>query len=142
MRTIVIAAAMLALTACGGAEETAEAPVTDMTEADSPLAGEAPGFEAVAPGDYEVALEGEDGINQLTIHPGMTWSMVFADGEAAGGTIYMQGGQTCFVTEGEEGSACFTNGQTAPDGTMTNISSDGTVMTVRPVDGFAGDPEE
>lgn len=140
--TIILAASVFALAACGGEGETgATTAAPAATEDETMLAGEAPGFEAVAPGTYEVSVEGEDGVDLLTIHPGLTWSMVFADGEAAGGTIYQQAGETCFITEGEEEPACFTTTETAPDGSMTNASSDGTMMTVRPVEIADGDAE-
>lgn len=134
MKQAILITAFVVLAACNGAEDGASQ-VDDVAHADGagegeiPLAGEEPGFEAVAPGNYEVVMEGGE-VHQLTIHPGMTWSMVFADGDAAGETIYMQDGETCFVTEGEEGADCFTPGEIGEDGSMVNISTDGTVMTV------------
>jgi len=133
MRKVLGAISILALAACSAQND--EAGSEDAVEPGVELDGETPGFEAVAPGNYEVMQE-DGSTDQLTIHPGMTWSMVFANGDAAGGTIYLQAGETCFVTEGVEGSDCFTTGEVSEDGTMTNTSSEGTPFTVRPVEDF------
>ena len=132
-KSIAAAAAMLALAACGQdaapqAEATATAAADD---AATQLSGEEPGFEAVAPGNYQVEQANGD-IDQMTIHPGMTWSRVAADGSATGGTIFMQDGKTCFVTEGVDGHTCFTDGPVQEDGSMQATGEDGTVATVRP----------
>ena len=75
-------------------------------------------------------------VDELTVLPGMTWAMVFADGEPAGGTIFAQGGKNCFVTEGVEGHQCFDGSEPAADGSMKVTAEDGEVMTVRPVKSF------
>jgi len=51
--------------------------------------------------------------------------------EAAGGTIFAQGGKNCFVTEEVEGHQCFEVSEPAEDGSMTVTAEDGEVMTVR-----------
>ncbi|TIX49980.1 hypothetical protein [Alteraurantiacibacter aquimixticola] len=132
MKKIIAFAAVLALGAC--AQENGTDAGQEMAAAgdEDVLEGSAPGFEAVAPGEYEV-VHADESVDSLTIHPGMTWSMVFANGDAAGGTIFMQGGETCFVTEGVEGHECFVGGEVAEDGSMDSTASDGEVMTVRPV---------
>lgn len=139
MRRIVLTA-VFALAACNGAEsgeddasETAQA--SESVGADGVDPNTDAGFEAVAPGDYEVA-RADGSIDQLTVLPGMTWAMVFSDGEAAGGTIFAQGGKNCFVTEGVEEHQCFEGSDTAADGSMRVTAEDGEVMTVRPVDSF------
>lgn len=134
MKKSILAAALLTLAACNGAE-------TDDTDAPDEVAvaevdpnAEA-GFEAVAPGNYEI-VHADGSIDQLTVLPGMTWAMVFSDGEAAGGTIFAQGGKNCFVTEGAEGHQCFEGTAPADDGSMKVTAEDGEVMTVRPVESF------
>ena len=135
IRKTILLAAVCALAACGGPEDDADADAaaTNATAAVDGIDPEAEaGFEAVAPGQYEVA-RADGSIDQLTILPGMTWAMVFSDGEAAGGTIFAQGGKNCFVTEGVEGHQCFQGTEPAADGSMEVTAEDGEVMTVRPV---------
>src|SRR5690606_28274569 len=130
--------AVCALAACGASEDGADA-VSDAagTDATAVVDGVDPnadaGFEAVAPGAYEV-VHADGSIDRLRILPGMTWAMVFADGTPAGGTIFAQGGENCFVTEGVEGHQCFKGTEPAEDGSMEVTAEDGEVMTVRPVD--------
>ncbi|MEO5707003.1 MAG: hypothetical protein ABIT10_06195 [Alteraurantiacibacter sp.] len=135
MKKVILATALLALAACNQAEAPAN-PTADDTASDSPLTGEAPGFEAVAPGDYTVEHANGD-IDAITIHPGMTYSRVAADGSATGGTIFMQDGKTCFVVEGVDGQNCFIDGPPQADGSMETTSDDGGVATVRRVGGDA-----
>ncbi len=135
MKKTILATALLALAACNQSEAPAEAPESQAS-ADLPLSGDAPGFEAVAPGDYIVErATGEK--DTITIHPGMTYSRVAADGSATGGTIFMQDGKTCFVVEGVEGQNCFTDGPVQPDGSMQTTSDSGSVAIVRRA---GGDP--
>lgn len=138
MRKFTALVAVCALAACGSPDNAAQD--TDMADAASVSAdGIDPaadaGFEAVAPGNYEV-VRADGAIDQLTILPGMTWATVFSDGTAAGGTIFAQDGKNCFVTEGVEGHLCFEETEVAEDGSMTITGDDGTVTTVRPVDTF------
>lgn len=137
MRIAIMAVALGALAACGG---EAEAPAVEETTAatDTGLAGEVPGFEAVAPGSYEV-VHSDGTIDNLTIHPGMTWSSVYASGEAAGGTIFAQDGKNCFVTEGTEGQQCFEGTDPAADGSIEVTGDDGQTATVRPVAGASAE---
>ena len=134
MKKLILAAAIFALAACNDSEAPAEETVAeDVTgEASSVLEGDAPGFEAVAPGDYTVTRANGE-VDNITIHPGMTFSRVAADGTATGGSIFMQDGKTCFVVEGVEGHNCFLDGPTQPDGSMQTTSDAGDIATVRPV---------
>lgn len=144
MRTTIAIAAVMALTACGGAEDAGDADTAamDETTADaSMLEGEEPGFEAVAPGTYEVTRTGGE-VDYIEIHPGMTFSRVAADGTATGGSIFMKGGETCFLVEGEEEEDCFTDGPAQSDGSMETTSDSGDVSSVRPVEGGLGDHAE
>lgn len=129
MKKAILATALLALAACNQSEVPADAQA-DATTDSLPLTGDAPGFEAVAPGDYTVERDNGD-IDNITIHPGMTYSRVAADGTATGGTIFMQDGKACFVVEGEEGQNCFTDGPMQPDGSMQTTSETGSKATVR-----------
>ena len=130
--TVFAAVAALALTACSQEETPAEAPAASASAAGSEvLSGEAPGFEAVAPGTYSVEHANGD-VDSITIHPGMTFSRIAADGTPTGGTIFMQDGKTCFVVEGVEGHNCFTDGKVQEDGSMQTTSDAGNVATVRP----------
>jgi hypothetical protein len=140
MRTAALFAAVFALSACNGESVPEPVDTVDATSGDSVVvdgvdpAADA-GFEAVAPGNYEV-VRADGTMDQLTILPGMTWATVFSDGNAAGGTIFAQDGKNCFVTEGVEGHQCFAGSEIAPDGSMEVTAEDGEVMTVRPVDSF------
>ena len=140
MKRLVLTALLAgSLAACNGTETgEADAP-DDVVVAEIDPNADA-GFEAVAPGNYEV-LHADGSIDQLTVLPGMTWAMVFSDGEAAGGTIFAQGGKNCFVTEGVEGHQCFQGSEPEEDGSMKVTAEDGEVMTVRPVESFE-DSEE
>lgn len=136
IRKMVGLAAVCALAACGSPEsggDESDAAASGETVADGVDPSAEAGFEAVAPGPYEV-VHADGSIDQLRILPGMTWAMVFADGTAAGGTIFAQGGENCFVTEGVEGHQCFKGTEPAPDGSMEVTAEDGEVMTVRPVE--------
>ena len=112
------------------ATQTGESGIVDAVDPDADA-----GFEAVAPGNYEV-VRADGSIEQLTILPGMTWAMVFSSGNAAGGTIFAQDGENCFVTEGVEGQQCFMGSDPEADGSMEVTAEDGEVMMVRPVDSF------
>jgi hypothetical protein len=141
MRKSILFAAVLALAACNGADNDADdadaaatGEVADNGSASDVLEGEAPGFEAVAPGTYQVTRAGGE-VDYIEIHPGMTFSRVAADGTATGGSIFMKDGKTCFLVEGQEEEACFTDGPKQPDGTMKTTAANGDVATVRPVEG-------
>lgn len=140
MRKAVLFTALFALGACDGSESDGTGTATGSDEAEVAEVAEVDpnadaGFEAIAPGNYEV-VRTDGSIDQLTILPGMTWAAVFSDGQAAGGTIFAQDGQNCFVAEGVDGHQCFEGGQPAEDGSMQVTAEDGEVMTVRPVESF------
>ncbi len=140
---ILAASAAFALAGCNGAEAPAEGDAPDAAseetaDASDVLEGDAPGFEAVATGTYEVT-RADGSVDYIEIFDGMTYSRIAADGTATGGTIFMQAGQTCFVVEGEEGQNCFTDGAKAEDGSMQTTSEAGDVATVRPVEGELAD---
>ena len=145
MRTTIAFAAMLALAACNNAGSDADAPAAPATAATTAevdnsdvLEGDKPGFEAVAPGTYQVTRAGGE-VDFIEIHPGMTFSRVAADGTATGGSIFMKGGKTCFLIEGEAQENCFTDGPRQSDGTMQTTSASGNVSQVRPVEGRLAD---
>jgi hypothetical protein len=123
-------AAALSLAACNGSDtsETDASPSAEPTLVNPSEAG----FEAVAPGEYEI-VRADGKIDRLTVHPGLTWSMVSASGEASGGTIFAQDGKNCFVTEGVEGHRCFLGTPPAADGSIEVTGDDGEKATVRPV---------
>ncbi len=138
MKKLIAAGLALALVACNGAEtEAEETAASDTATADdggSMLEGDAPGFEAVAPGTYQVTRSGGE-VDYVEIHPGMTYSRVDADGNATGGSIFMKDGKTCFLVEGSDAENCFTDGERQPDGSMETTNADGGVSTVRPIEG-------
>ena len=144
MRKTIAFAAMLALAACNNADTDADADVVDATAtgetADNSglLTGEEPGFEAVAPGTYQVTRSGGE-VDFIEVHPGLTFSRIAADGTATGGSIFMKDGKTCFLVEGAEQENCFTDGPRQADGTMQVTSAEGNVSTVRPVEGSLAD---
>lgn len=133
MKTPILFVALFALAACNGAKTEQEpGETTKVTEIDPNAHA---GFEAVAPGKYEV-VHADGKIDQLEVLPGMTWAMVYADDSAAGGTIFAQGGKNCFVTEGVPGHQCFAGSPPAADGSIQVTGDDGEVATVRPVKSF------
>jgi hypothetical protein len=140
VRKTIAFAAMVALAACNNADTDNDADDVDatstgqVTDNSGVLEGEEPGFEAVAPGTYQVTRAGGE-VDYIEIHPGLTFSRVAADGTATGGSIFMKGGKTCFLVEGEEQENCFTDGTLQADGTMQATSAEGSVSTVRPVEG-------
>jgi hypothetical protein len=146
MRKTIAFAAMLALAACNNAESDSGADAGDanapaageVADNSSVLTGDAPGFEAVAPGTYQVTRAGGE-VDYIEIHPGMTFSRVAADGAATGGSIFMKGGKTCFLVEGQQEENCFTDSPRQPDGSIRTTSAAGAVSTVRPVEGGLAD---
>lgn len=129
MRKIIVLAATIALASCGGSDTADDPPAPGQTETTATAGA---GFEAVAPGSYEI-VHADGTIDQLTVHPGLTWSMIYADGRAAGGTIFAQDGKNCFVTEGVDGHECFLGTPPAADGSIQVTGDDGAVATVRPI---------
>ena len=144
MRKTIVVAAMLALAACNNAERDSDAAgapspaAEEVADNSGVLEGEAPGFEAVAPGTYQVTRSGGE-VDYIEIHPGLTFSRVAADGTATGGSIFMKGGKTCFLVEGAEEEDCFTDGPRQPDGSMQTTAANGNVATVRLVEGSLED---
>ena len=144
MKKIISVSLALALAACSGAaDDDADADAgtelaeDDMSAGEGVLEGEEPGFEAVAPGTYEVTRSGGE-VDMIEIHEGMTFSRIAADGTATGGSIFMKDGKTCFLAEGQETENCFTD-EPQPDGSMQTTAADGSVATVRPVEGSLED---
>jgi hypothetical protein len=137
--------AMLALAACNNADSDIDnvdaAANGEVADNSGVLEGEEPGFEAVAPGTYQVTRAGGE-VDYIEIHPGLTFSRVAADGTATGGSIFMKDGKTCFLVEGEEQENCFTDSPPQPDGTVKTTSANGNVSIVRPVDGSLEDHVE
>ena len=143
MKKIIAFAAVAALAACNGTEteeiaETETEVAGATADASTVLEGEEPGFEAVAPGTYQVTRAGGE-VDYIEIHPGMTFSRIAADGTATGGSIFMKDGKTCFLVEGAEQEDCFEDGPRQPDGTMQTTSANGDVSTVRAVEGSLED---
>lgn len=140
MKKIVCVAAILALAACNGADAPADddTATADEGSASDILEGDAPGFEAVAPGTYEVTRP-EGQVDYIEIHDGLTFSRVDSDGNATGGVIFMRDGETCFLVEGDEEENCFTDGPMQEDGSMETTADDGGVSTVRAVEGTLAD---
>jgi len=138
MKKSIALLAAFALAACNQADgDDADAAATgEVASADASdvLEGEAPGFEAVAPGTYQVTRTGGE-VDYIEIHPGMTFSRVAADGAATGGSIFMKDGKTCFLVEGQQEENCFTDGPRQSDGSMETTSANGDVSQVRPVAG-------
>ena len=133
---------MLALAACNNSDPAADdadaAATGEVADSSGVLEGEAPGFEAVAPGTYQVTRSGGE-VDYIEIHPGLTFSRIAADGAATGGSIFMKGGKTCFLVEGAEEEDCFTDGPRQPDGSMQTTAANGNVATVRLVEGSLED---
>lgn len=147
MRNTIALAAIFALAACQNDNSNTDKPnapaghaegVGEVADNSDVLEGEQPGFEAVAPGTYQVTRTGGQ-VDYIEIHPGLTFSRVAADGTATGGSIFMKDGKTCFLVEGEKQENCFSDGATQPDGTMQTTAANGNVSTVRRVNGSLED---
>jgi len=132
IRKSMVFVALAVLAGCNDSapDEAAAPEAADATEQAAVDPSEA-GFEAVAPGNYDI-VHADGAIDKLTVHPGLTWSMVAANGDATGGTIFAQGGKNCFVTEGVDGHRCFSGTPPADDGSIEVTGDDGEVATVRP----------
>lgn len=144
MKKLVALCAAIGLAACNSGTEADSADESDVAateDASDILEGDAPGFEAVAPGTYQVTRSGGE-VDFIEIHPGMTFSRVAEGGAATGGVIFMKDGMTCFLVEGDEEEACFTDGPTQEDGSMQTTSEAGDVSTVMPVEGHLADHVE
>jgi hypothetical protein len=132
MRKIAIVVGLAALAACNQSASDTTAPTGEASvAAEATVNPDEAGFEAVAPGAYDI-VHSDGTIDKLTVHPGLTWSMVAANGDATGGTIFAQGGKNCFVTEGVEGHRCFAGTAPADDGSIEVTGDDGEKATVRP----------
>ena len=132
MKTIAIVVSMAALAACNqSTPDDADSTEPASVVAEATVNPDEAGFEAVAPGEYDV-VHPDGSIDNLTVHQDLTWSMVAANGDATGGTIFAQGGKNCFVTEGVEGHRCFSGTPPAEDGSIVVTGDDGETATVRP----------
>lgn len=144
MKKVIALAAVFALAACNNADSNADNATATVVALEEPgdnsdlLGGEEPGFEAVAPGTYEVTRFGGE-VDYIEIHPGLTFSRIAADGTATGGSIFMKDGNTCFLVEGEATENCFTDGPHRPDGSMETTSAQGNVSNIRKVEGTLAD---
>lgn len=132
MKRTIIVIGLAALAACNQPAPEPADPTGEATIAAEATVNPAEaGFEAVAPGAYDI-VHADGSIDSLTVHPDLTWSMVAANGDATGGTIFAQAGKNCFVTEGVDGHRCFTGTPPADDGSIVVTGDDGEVATVRP----------
>jgi hypothetical protein len=132
MKKTIIVIGLAALAACNQSTPEPAEPSGEATVAtEAAVNPDEAGFEAVAPGAYDV-VHADGSIDKLTVHPGLTWSMVAANGDATGGTIFAQAGKNCFVTEGVDGHRCFSGTPPADDGSIVVTGDDGEVATVRP----------
>ena len=132
MKRTILVVSLAALAACNQSGTDAPAPGDDASaSAEATVNPAEAGFEAVAPGAYDI-VHADGSVDNLTVHPDLTWSMVAANGDATGGTIFAQGGKNCFVTEGVEGHRCFSGTPPAEDGSIQVTGDDGEVATVRP----------
>ena len=118
-----IAAASIALAACGAKD----------TPADPPESGEAT-LASTAMGDlagtYEVKLA--DGSTMLqTINADGTYVEATEDGTRIGGGTWRTGeeGRMCFDPEGDDAEECFAGGAPEADGAFELRSEDGTVKS-------------
>jgi hypothetical protein len=139
MKKLLFITAALTLAACNNGEQAEQADQAQPAETaavDAVDPNADAGFEAVAPGHYEI-VRADGTVDQLMIQPGMTWSMVSHDGAASGGTIFAQGGKNCFVTEGVEGHQCFAGSPPEEDGSMEVTGDEGETATIRPVESFS-----
>lgn len=128
MKTIVLFAAVLALSACSQkAEEstdTATAPAEEAMVA-------APADSTSAPGSYDVKMA--DGTMASTlINADGTYVDTDATGKEIKGAFAAKDGKDCFDPEGDEPEICWSVSAPGADGSFTATAPDGMVVTVTP----------
>lgn len=130
MRSLVLIAATVALSACSqGAEETpAPAETTDAAAAPAETAGMSALAAPDAAGTYMVTWA--DGTTTETIINADGTYIDMMDGEeTARGTWEVKDGRSCLTPDGGA-ELCWTDSEPAADGSWTATSDDGTTITV------------
>jgi hypothetical protein len=134
MRSLVLIAATVALSACSqGADETpAPAETTDAAAAPADAAGATGGTSALAAADaagtYTVTWA--DGTTtSTTINADGTYVDMMGDEETARGVWAVKEGKSCLTPEGGA-ELCWTDSAPAADGSWTATADDGTTVTV------------
>jgi hypothetical protein len=137
MKRLLLVAGFAALAACGqqepAATEDANATIAeaDANAADSNAAGLLTA-NGSPPGTYEVTMkDGSKG--QTTLSADGTYVDKNSNGTESKGTWNVAGGKTCFDPEGDEGAMCYTESETAADGTFTATPDKGDPVTVKKV---------
>ena len=141
-RLILIAAAPLALAACGG-NDAEEAPMdpadgtamtntgnTNMAGNDSYVTGDTMGDGGTMAGTYTTTAS--DGTTSTeTINPDGTYTVTNEAGEEmVSGTVAMQNGQVCYTAEGQTAAMCYNQTNAGPDGSWQAVSQNGERTTV------------
>ena len=129
---LILAAATLALTACGSKTD-ADADTTPMatdTAMATPVATTAAATGSMA-GVYEVTMADGSKMTE-TINADGTYTDVM-DGKETTGIWRMDGERACFDPAGDAPETCQTTSAPGADGSFTATRADGTTMTVRKV---------
>ena len=128
-----VAAATVALAACGSNEEPAPEPLDTATPADTTLGSTATGDMT---GTYEVQMA-DGSVTMQQINADGTYVDTMPDGtETERGTWRQDGSQMCFDPEGTGPEECYAGGAPGSDGSFQMRDADGnTTATVRKVDG-------
>ncbi|ANU08112.1 hypothetical protein [Paraurantiacibacter namhicola] len=135
-KLILIAAAPLALAACGGSDEeattedTMAADNSTVATTDTYVTGNTMGDGGAMAGTYTTTAS--DGTTSTeTINADGTYSVSNEAGEeVVSGTVATQNGQVCYTPEGETASLCYNQTQAGPDGTWETVSQTGERYTV------------
>lgn len=134
MRSLVLIAAAVALSACS--QEAAQTPTpagaTDAAAAPAETAEPAAGRSALAgdeaAGTYTVTWA--DGtVTSTTINADGTYIDMMGEDETARGTWAVKDGKSCLTPEGGA-ELCWTDSEPAADGSWTATADDGTTVTV------------
>ena len=138
MRKLILIAGFAALVACGQKQEPAATEDTNATvaEADSNAADTNAAAMVTAngslPGTYEVTMkDGSKG--QTTLSADGSYVDKNPNGTETKGTWNVAGDKTCFDPEGDEGPTCYSESETAADGTFTATPDKGDPVTVKKV---------
>ncbi|XUU60078.1 hypothetical protein ACRAQ6_10955 [Erythrobacter sp. HA6-11] len=127
MKKLILCASVFALAACGGSEAEPEAmeDTAAMEEAAAPA-----GDGAVLYGTFDLAYaDGTSGT--VTVSEDGSYVSTAGD-QTSNGVVEDVDGQACFDPEGDAPPQCWTQGETAEDGSFTSTSDDGTVVKVTP----------
>jgi hypothetical protein len=129
MKTLVLLAALTALSACSQKADESKDNAAAPAETAVPVPATSPG---TAPGSYDVKLA--NGTVASTV---INADGTYADTDATGKTVKKgkfahKDGKDCFDPDGDEAEECWSLSPVAADGSFTATNPEGTTVTVMP----------